>query len=216
MGRLLDSEYWEDRPVPHVAQGDLFEDVAGAVVVPTPAASTVAGRGQRKRPQVPGGLSLDTPDDQVAQLLGPASLALVCSYTCTFLAQPGSLRDYSHPYRLVAPVWPLGALVDKAGLKAGDARNLMSSGGLSGLLYLPAPPGVDAEEAPEWGTGMAALLYRITTVRHDVLERRRRVARLTAAAQQVLITRLIHLVSPNLYDHNDENLTPPDMSDGWA
>jgi hypothetical protein len=215
MGRLADDEYWQDRPVPHVAQGDLFEDLSGAIVVPTPPPSSVAGRGQRKRPQQPGGVSAGVPDDQAAVLLPPSSWGLICNYTCGFLAQPGNLRTYAHPYRLVAPVWPLRDLVHDQGLKAGDARRVVQSGGLHGLMYLPAPPGAAVDADDEWGTALVAMLFRVTTVRQDVLETRRRIARLGESAQRILITRMIQLVGPMFPDYNDPSVQP-DMSDGWA
>lgn len=83
-------------------------------------------------------------------------------------------------------------------------------------MYLPSPPGtvpVDADD--EWGTALVAMLFRVTTVRQDVLENRRRIARLGESAQRILITRMIQLVGPTMPDYNDPSVHP-DMSDGWS
>jgi hypothetical protein len=53
-------------------------------------------------------------------------------------------------------------------------------------------------------------------VTQEVLDSRPRVARLSEAAQRILIVALIAVFSPNDFDPLDADLAAPDMSDGWG
>jgi len=64
-----------------------------------------------------------------------------------------------------------------------------------GLWWLdPAIP--NRQELGDWAGHAAALLYRPTLVDQTLLNRRMRVARMTANAQRILIAGLIHVISP--------------------
>lgn len=138
---------------------------------------------------------------------------IVCSYTCGFLAQPPGTAGYAHPFRLVAPIRTFGDL--KNDLKPQDLENLLRRGAVSGLMYLPYP--MDDPEEDDHLRGHAVVcLYRASLLSQDVLDQRERIARLSVAAQRILIARLIQVVSPYTFDPMDAALEDPDVSDGWA
>jgi hypothetical protein len=56
----------------------------------------------------------------------------------------------------------------------------------------------------------------MSLVSQEVLDQRGRVARLSIAAQRVLIVRLAQVISPYTFDPTDPALDDPDVSDGWA
>lgn len=208
---MSDDEYYEDRPVAHTAQGDFYDDVP---CVYASAVEPGRGSGSRKRPS-----SLGADPDFAAATYPYGVLAVVCSYTCGFVAQPPGTKGYSHPFRLVAPVVPLSSLLGGGGMKRTEVRKLASSRFLSGLLYVPKPPGFTPKEDPaaddEFGPNQyAVLLYRMTAIEQAVLDKRPQVARMTERAQRQLIAGLINVVGPSLYNPGDID-PPPDMSDSW-
>ena len=207
---LLGNDYYKDRPVPHTAQGDFYSGVPLAMYQ---AGSAVKSRGARKRP-----LSFLKPEPTSDGVHAPTQdLVVVCTYTCNYVAQPPGTEGYSHPLRQIAPVVPVVELINNRGLQRTEARKLMDSGFLSGLLYVPAPPGHTADKpiAPdeEFGDAYAVLLYAMGLVHQNVLDEVPRVARLSKPAQKLLIAGLIATVSASLYDPDD--LEDPDMSSSW-
>lgn len=199
--RLDDDAYYEDRPVTHTAQGDLYDRVPFAYAT-VPAVGD-RPRGARKRP---------TDDLPVATVAPLETTGVVCSYTCGFLAQPPGTEGYAHPFRTVAPILPLRDLL-RMGMKANELRKIREYGGVNGFMYLPVLG--DDEEDDEWRGAGAALLYRPTLVSQGLLDQRERVARLSEPAQRILIARLIQIFSPSLFDPSEPVLAP-DMSDSWA
>jgi hypothetical protein len=147
-----------------------------------------------------------------------AELAVVCNYTCGFVAQPPGTRGYSHANRLVAPVVPLSQLVS-AGVSKNDARRILSNGQINGVLRLPPPPGWEPAQGwkdDEFSGQLAACLFKVSSVDQQVLDARALVARLSVAGQRRLINAMIQVVSPYLFDPDDEDLQDPDMSNSWA
>jgi hypothetical protein len=132
------------------------------------------------------------------------ALGLVCNYTCNFVAQPPGTAGYAHPFRLVAPVVPLSVMVSRHGLAKNEARRIVESGGVAGLMYLPAPPdwkapngaltdpapaSATSEGSPQDGSGeftgaFVACLYRMASVDQGLLDQRPRIARLSQPAHR--------------------------------
>lgn len=125
-----DDGYYKDRPVPHVAQGDLYDGVPCAYV--TALADPDKERGARKRPLGMFWGGGDTPPAAAPICRPESALVVVCNYTCGFVAQPPGQTGYSHMHRLVAPVVPLWAAI-KNGVSRGEARRIRDNGYLSGL-----------------------------------------------------------------------------------
>jgi len=208
--KLPADSYYGDRPVRHSAQGDLYEDVPHLVALG--AEETGRSSGARKRPLPIWGRGRGTIDEP------RQSLAVVCNYTCTFVAQPPGTPGYSHPVRQIAPVVPLATLINKKGMQRTEARRLRDVGMLSGILYVPRPPNhrpdpetpTDDEFTPD---DYAVCLWAISAVHQSVLDVRTRVARMTLPAQKILTAALITVVAPVTYDPDD--LEDPDMSSSW-
>ena len=200
--RLADHEYYQDRPVAHTAQGDLYAQIP--FVTASAAQGDFESRGARKRPGFTG--------DFVTGSL--EAVGVVCSYTCGFMAQPPGTPGYAHDIRLVAPLLPLRHLKE-LGMSTKELRGIRDDGGRQGFMYLPIPADSE-EEDDEWRGHGAACLYRPASVTQSLLDSRTRVAQMSEAAQRILIVRLIQTVSPNNFDPFDENLRPPDLSDSWA
>lgn len=185
--------------MPHTAQGDLYTNVPRVIAETPPPRDRP--RGSRKRPETTAPV---------------AEYALVCNYTCGFMAQPSpGTRGYSHPYRLIASVVPLETLVGNRGISPGEARRVVGSRLVNGLMWLPPPPGCTTTGTSEFPDDWVAALYSMTAVHQDVLDGCTRVGRLSLGAQKVLITGLIQVMSPNLFDPSDPNLQEPDMSCSW-
>ncbi len=201
--RLETEDYYEDRPVAHTAQGDLYEDVP--FVYATAAQGEFRSRGSRTRPSETTETVIPTPPYTV--------IGIVCSYTCGFLAQPPGVEGYAHPFRLMAPVVLLRELKSD-GMKNGELRRIRDHGGANGFMYLPWP--LEDPVVDEWQGHATVALYRPALVTQGLLDARRRVARLSQPAQRILGVRLIQVVSANLFDPTDENLADPDLSDSWA
>lgn len=196
--RLPDNAYFEDRPVRHHAQGDFYDDVP--FYVGTVRDSSFHSEGDRTRPSFP------EPD-----AIPWVGLGVICSYTCGFMSQPANQsRGYGHPFRLMAPVWTLDHLTE-VGLEAKDRRSVMQKGVSHGLMYTPHP---------KTGEPSVVVTYRMSLVRAEALPEDRRVARFSEAAQRILMTSIIHVVSPTLFtpyprDPGAEDYFSPDLSDGW-
>lgn len=195
------ADYFEARDIRHTMQGDIHQDV------PFAHASTFSPgfnpSGGRTRP------------GEASSVVAPTATwpGIVCSYTCGFLAQPPGTEGYAHPFRLVAPVRTFGEL--KNDLNAQDFDNLTRRGAVSGLMYLPYPID-DPEENDDLRGHAVVCLYRASLVSQELLDQRERLARLSVAAQRILIARLIQVVSPYTFDPTDPALDDPDVSDGWA
>lgn len=209
--RLADDKYYEARPVPHTAQGDLFSGVALPVYVGD---EPDRDRGARKRP-----LAFLIPPPTEAGMFAPLQeLLIICSYTCNFVAQPPGSVGYSHPLRMAAPVVPLINMVSQRGMQKGEARRLKDVGYLSGLLYLPKPPGFTPSKPvksdPEFtADDYAVLLFAVGSVHQTAVDAGSRVARLSQDAQKLLIAGLIGEVGPSVWDPAD--LEDPDMTSSW-
>ena len=196
--RLPTDAYYDDRPVAHTAQGDLHEDLPFAVS--SAVTTDFSAAGSRKRPG---------PDDRGIATTTVTTLGVVCTYTCSFVAQPPGTSGYSHPFRAVAPIWPLRTWKDM-GLNNNELRHIRDEGGRTGFMYVPWPYEDDSED--EW-TGHAAIgIYRPATVTQDMLEAAPRVARLSEDAQRILMSKLVQQFCQSLYDTQDMK---PDMSDSW-
>lgn len=197
--------YYADRDVEHTAQGDIYRDLSFvmASVVETTKPSGARKRGQSTESVLPSSITT-----------GPRP-GIVLHYTCGITAQPTGTQGYSHHYRLVAPIVGLAEL-RAMGSSKNEVRSLEAGKTLYGLLYLPAEGIPLRDTSPPAGHegDAAALLYAATTVHQDALDASERVARLTEAAQRLLIAQTMSLFSPSLYD--PALLQAPDMSDGWA
>lgn len=128
---------------------------------------------------------------------------LLISHTCAFVAQPPGTSGYSHPFRLVAPVWPIGLLTEK--LTDREIDNLREHDPYLGYMYLPADGGIVMEES-------AALLYRPALVTESALSNESRHGRLTEGAMRVLQMKLTETFT-GLRVKRDQ--FQPDMSDSW-
>jgi hypothetical protein len=205
MFRLDDDAYYEARPMAHTQQGDVHENVPRDLYVAE--AATPVG-GERKRPGEPG-------TDAIRFSL-ERSLAVVCHYTCGFLAQPPCEKNngkYSHRYRLVAPLIHLRDLKG-AGWPTRDLKQLAGEGYLHGVMYVPWPK---KDKADEWCGQAAVLVYAMTTVNQSVLDHPNcpRIKRMTADAQRLLSIRSAQVTTPWTFDPNDDSLRGHDISDGW-
>lgn len=199
--------YYADRPVEHVAQGDIYAGIP--LVQATWADPRFHAAGARKRP---GG-----PDPDHATIVTFTGLAVVLHYTCGITAQPPGTDGYSHEYRLMAPVVSLLTL-RRWGMGNNELRKIRDGRTIQGFMYLPqkGPVALDGpeDEAGEWADHAAALLYRPATVTQFLLDHRLRVARLTADATRILDAAIIQTFTPNNFGW--ESLAEPDMSDGWT
>jgi hypothetical protein len=211
--RLPDDAYFEDRPVRHCAQGDLYSDVPCTYAEAGPQRSMF--RGARKRAHAVAGQ--EQPPEYSTTTYPQRSLVVVCNYTCGFVAQPPGTDGYSHSFRQVAPVVPLMSLIDNAqGIKLTEARRLKEAGYLAGMLYVPRPAAVPATSLTHSDIGpddYVVCLYRMTTVTQDLLDSRDRVARMSQDAQRRIISAICAVMGPDLFDPTD--LRAPDMSSSW-
>lgn len=96
----------------------------------------------------------------------------------------------------------------------------VSTGLTPSVLRLPPPahwvPPEGWGDEEEFEGHLVACLWRMTAVEQSVLERKKRVARLSEEAQRMLIAGLIQVVSPLLPDPSDDHLPSPDMSSSWS
>jgi hypothetical protein len=197
--RLPDDSYYQTDVLSHTAQGDLYANIPFGHT--TVLIDEFAAEGRRPRP------TDDGPDD--VALVAFHAPAIVCSYTCGFVAQPPGTHGYSHPYRLVAPIVPLRHAIER-GLPENQARAIRDNGGVTGMMYLPWPEDDDVDD--EWRHQAVALLYRPNLVTQSLLDNRERLGRLSLDALRILEVRLIQVVAPPLYDPADMD---PDRSDSW-
>lgn len=204
---LAPEDYYEDRPVEHSAQGDIHDDLPFVMAQLT---SAFAPAGGRKRPST---------GEEIALVPTLSAPGIVCSYTCGFTAQPPGTRGYAHNHRSVAPILSLRAL-KVLGMNNNELRKIRDGAHIQGFIYLPQTDQLQLEglneDEDEWTGHAAALTYRPTSVSQELLDARPRLARLTEAAQRILIVNLIAVFSPNDFDPGDADLVPPDMTDGWA
>lgn len=201
MSRLADDEYYAERAVAHAQQGDVYCDVPLAYSTLPSTPETQAGK--RRRPDRPAA---------AMTVVRNARWAVVCSYTCGFLAQPPGTRGYSHPYRVIAEIAPLHDLVGPQGLNADQARAILRTGGAQGLMYVPLPEPDRTDDV--WGGAGVILLYMPSLVTQPLLEASQRIARMSERAQRILMARLFQTVGPHLPEPSDPNLAP-DLTDGW-
>lgn len=86
----------------------------------------------------------------------------------------------SHPYRILVPVIPLGAVVEQTGAVAENEKLLRSRDTVRPYMYLPPLPGVLEEE-------QVACLFRPTVVSDELLaDPPRRIAQLQPEARRHL------------------------------
>lgn len=112
----------------------------------------------------------------------------------------------------MAPVMALDDL-SEIGLPDKDRRNVEEKGIIHGLMYTPHP---------DTGAPSAVCAYRMSLVHADALPKEHLVARFSEAAQRILMSTLIQVVSPRLFlpypeedDADAEDPFKPDLSDGW-
>ncbi|MBI4728616.1 MAG: hypothetical protein HY775_03835 [Acidobacteria bacterium] len=202
MSRLPDDQYYVERAVEHAQQGDIYGDIPLSYSAPPVGLQDRAGK--RRRPDRPA---------EAMTVVRTARWAVVCSYTCGFLAQPPGTRGYSHPYRLMAEITPLREIVGDQGITADQARGIARTGGAQGLMYVPLPEADPT--ADEWRGAGVILLSMPSLVAQPLLDASRRVARMSEGAQRILMGRLFQTVGPYMPEPHDPSLAP-DISDGWA
>lgn len=204
MLRLDDDRYFEDRVVEHSQQGDVYRDVV--LTYATPPAGFEPQAGKRQRPAWKA---------EAVTASRRARWAVVCSYTCGFLAQPPGTRGYAHPFRLVAELRPIREVVGNPGLTDEQARSVVRTGGVQGLMYAPLPEPEPDPVGDEWHGAGVVVLYAPALVTQQLLDTCQRVVRMTEDAQRILIARLWQTVGPYMPEPNDTNLAP-DLTDGWT
>ena len=108
---------------------------------------------------------------------------LLTTPTCDMADQSGE-GETAHPFRVLVPVLPLAALVERAGAVADSVNLLRSRDTLHPYMYLPQLPGFLEEES-------VACLFRPSLVSNELLaEPPRRVAQLRPAARRHLKVKL--------------------------
>lgn len=169
--RPADETYYEWR-TEHFRQGDLFTEVPLGLHLPAEAYS----HGERKF------------------VAGPfeVGFAMMLTPSCSMAAQ-GQPGQYAHPFRTVAPVWPLTVLLAAKAIKPGAAEDLRRFDHLANYLYLPPLPEAGMPES-------VALLYAPTTLAHGYLEERR-VAQLSVAAAIHMKRQLARHFGGSLFSH---------------
>lgn len=184
----------------HTAQGDVFDEVP-FIVYGHPDEDFKAS-GARKRP---------------SKVRPEVGLAVVLDYTCDIVAQPPGTVGYSHPFRLVAPVRPIRDLIGKKTFSQNDGRKLRDENRIRGLAYLPLLPEWYEAQGDEWDGHAAILIYAATGVTQKVLDSCRRVARMSADAQRILMSKAASRFLPHaaVLDPFQAELEP-DRSDSWA
>lgn len=128
---------------------------------------------------------------------------LLISHTCAFVAQPPGSSGYSHPFRVVAPIWSFGLLAEQ--LTDKEIDNLRTSDPYLGYMYLPADGGVVAEES-------AALLFRPALVTESALDMEGRRGRLAEGSMRVLQMKVTETFTGKRIKRDQFE---PDMSDSW-
>lgn len=130
---------------------------------------------------------------------------ILMSYTCNIVAQPPGTLGYSHPFRLLAPVFPF-PLASEAGLSDATLEKIQTHDNLRGFMYLP-PDGVCMKEAS------VALLYRPALMMASVLNSADRLGRFSYDACRVLLVKLVEFFTGKTLRVDTFD---PDMSDSWG
>lgn len=201
-------DYYEDRDVPHAAQGDIYDGIpfAHATVV-TP---EFEAAGARKRTS-----GIEPAEGTIVALMGPG---ILLHYTCGITAQPPGIQGYSHEFRLMAPVISLRDLKARFRMGNNELRKIRDGRTIQGFMYLPQTEVLvlddPSEPEDEWTGHAAALIYRPALVSQAVLDRRPRLHQLTGPAIKILDAYVIHTFSPN--DFRADDLAEPDLSNGWS
>lgn len=204
----LDAEaYYEERDVPHAAQGDIYDDIPFEMA--TVVSPEFEAAGARKRPPA------TEPAEGTVRIVAPG---ILLHYTCGITAQPPGTEGYAHEYRLLAPIIGLNQLKGQFGLKNNELRKIVEGLHIQGFMYLPQSEqlALDDPEADdtEYTGHAAALLYRPALVSQALLDRRPRLHQLSGDATRILDAALISIFTPNNFD--PANLAEPDLSNGWA
>lgn len=139
MPRPQDDEYYEDNRTTHFAQGDIFREV----------------------PFYYAGLS-EAGDEAIP--VSHVGYGLLVSYTSGMMLQPPGTPGYAHPWRLIAPIFPLNLLADR-GFTPEQVERLRTHDTYMRYMYLPPYPG-------EFGE-CVAVLYRPALVAQDVIDEKR-------------------------------------------
>lgn len=184
--KLSAGEYYLSDLTEHQAQGDLYASVK--FVYSTEIEEDWEGSGVRKMAVHP-----------MEGIWG----GLLISHTCSFVAQPPGTPGYSHPFRLMAPIWSIGLLAETFTDEMID--NLRTHDRYHGYMYLPADGGVMKEES-------AALLFRPSLVTESALPSDKRLGRLGEDAMRVLQMKLTETFTGLPVKRTQFQ---PDMSDSW-
>lgn len=128
---------------------------------------------------------------------------LLISHTCAFVAQPPGTWGYSHPFRLLAPIWPIGLMAEL--LTDKEIDNLRTHDLYLGYMYLPSDGGIVVEES-------AALLFRPALVAESALDMDGRRGRLEEGAMRVLQMKITETFTGMRIKRDQFQ---PDMSDSW-
>lgn len=200
---LAPGGYYEERPVKHSQLGDVHDNILFVRAIAPKQEGPPRGRRAR----------LDKPAPHATEY--SIGVGVLCHYTCGFVSQPPGVADYSHSYRLMAPLVQLRELKKERGWANSLLRAIRDQGRVHGVLYLPWPKPDSIID--EWTGHAAALLFRPALVSQGLLDSPAcpRLARMTEQAQQLLAIGMIQVVSPNTLDPNDDHLVRPDISDGW-
>lgn len=202
------AHYYEDRDVPHAAQGDIYDSVPFEMA--TLVAAEFEPAGARKRPS-----GSEASEGTLRTLVAPGVLL---HYTCGITAQPPGTEGYAHEYRLMAPIVGLSELKARFGMKNNELRKIVAGRAIQGFMYLPQSERLvldDPEETDDEYTGhAAALLYRPAMVSQALLDARDRLHQMSGPAMKILHASIINTYTPNNF--RPEDLADPDLSNGWA
>jgi hypothetical protein len=203
------ADYYEDRDVPHAAQGDIYEAIPFEMA--TLITPQFEAAGARKRS------SGSEPVDGVVQTLVAPGVLL--HYTCGITAQPPGTEGYAHEYRSLAPIVGLGELKSRFKMNNNELRKIVEGHTVQGFMYLPQSDLLvldDPDDPPEdeYAGHAAALLYRPGTVSQALLDSRTRLHQLSGRAIKILDASIINTYSPNNFAADE--LADPDLSNGWA
>jgi hypothetical protein len=184
--KLSIGDYYRTDVTEHQAQGDIYEAVK--FVHSTEIEEDWESSGVRKMAVHP---------------VEGVWAGLLISHTCAFVAQPPGTPGYSHPFRVVAPIWSVGLLAEQ--LTDKEIDNLRTSDPYLGYMYLPADGEVLAEES-------AALLFRPALVAESALDMEGRRGRLAEGSMRVLQMKVTETFTGKRIKRDQFE---PDMSDSW-
>jgi hypothetical protein len=188
--RPEEGEYYTADRTEHVAQGDIFRELPFQMSLPEPPpVEEPRGTGSRR--------VLETP-------FFMETFGILLSHTSGFMNQPPGTLGYSHPFRLIAPIYPVPLLQERGLFSDDSVRLLRQEDKLLHYMYLPPCIG-----AFEWEG--AAVLYRPTLIHQDLLVGRR-IAQMQEPAVKQLQAKIVEAYTGRYPD--PEQFTPT-LADHW-